>query len=212
MIRTRWGRIVAACALAAIAFTGQAATLTARVTDIHDGDTITVRVRTKTITIRLIYIDAPELSQSWGRESRRALQELVRLEEVRVRTRGKDKYSRTLAEVSRTRDGLDVNLEQVRRGMAWAYTRGAARTAYEAAERQAHEARAGLWQDPAPVRPSNWRKQQREKAGRSEGGVAGLLEPLGLARAARHRHEVPGARGNAKDLGGLSRRTEDQHG
>jgi endonuclease YncB( thermonuclease family) len=210
--RTRYGRITVAGALAITACTAAAATLTARVTDVHDGDTITVRARTKTITIRLVYIDAPELSQSWGRESRRALQELVRLEEVRVRTRGKDKYARTLAEVSRTRDGLDVNLELVRRGMAWAYTRGAARNAYDAAERQAHEARMGLWQDPAPVRPSRWRKQQREKAVRSETGVASLLEPLCLARTARHRHEIPGARGNTEDLGGLSRGTEDQHG
>jgi micrococcal nuclease len=212
VIRTRCRRIVAASALAAIAFTAHAATLTARVTDVHDGDTITVRVRTKSITIRLVYIDAPELAQSWGRESRRALQELVRLEEVQVRTRGKDKYSRTLGEVTRTRDGLDVNLEQVRRGMAWAYTRGAARTAYDAAQRQAHEARIGLWRDPAPVRPSSWRKQQREKAGRSEGSVASFLEPLGLARTTRHRREVPGARGNAEYLGGLSGRAEDQHG
>jgi endonuclease YncB( thermonuclease family) len=154
-------RLAAAALLAAIACPGQAATLAARVVDVHDGDTLTVRVRTKSITIRLANIDAPELDQSWGRQSRRSLQELVRLEEVRVRTKGKDKYARTLGEVMRARDDLDVNLEQVRRGMAWSYTRGAARPAFDAAEQRAHESRTGLWQDTAPVRPSNWRRKQR---------------------------------------------------
>ena len=153
--------------LAAGASFSQAATLTARVTDVHDGDTLSVRVRTKTVTVRLIYIDAPELAQPWGRQARRSLQELVRLEEVRVRTKGKDKYSRTLGEVVRMRDGLDVNLEQVRRGMAWSYTRGAARPAYDAAELAAHQARVGLWQDARPERPSNFRRKQRERNARS---------------------------------------------
>jgi len=157
--------------LLAIAGACEAATLTARVTDIHDGDTIRVRVRTKSLTIRLIYIDAPELAQPWGRQSRRSLQELVRLEEVRIKTKGKDKYSRTLGEVIRARDGLDINLEQVRRGMAWSYTRGAVRPTFDSEERAARVAHEGLWQDAAPMRPSNWRKLQKEREGRYSAGA-----------------------------------------
>jgi endonuclease YncB( thermonuclease family) len=35
--------------------------------------------------------------------------------------KGKDRYGRTLARV--TCDGTDANAEQVRRGLAWAYTK-----------------------------------------------------------------------------------------
>ncbi len=191
MIRRSAPRYAAAALLAASVCAAQAATLTARVTDVHDGDTITVRVRTKSIPIRLVHIDAPELDQSWGRQSRRSLQELIRVEEVRVRTKGKDKYSRTLGEVTRVRDGLDVNLEQVRRGMAWSYTRGAARPAFDSAEQKAHEARIGLWQEATPMRPSNWRKKQREKSGRSattSSEIEGLCDPAAPAAGPSRSH------------------------
>jgi endonuclease YncB( thermonuclease family) len=204
-------RVAAIALIAGCSSAGHAATLTARVADIHDGDTITVRVRTKTVTVRLIYIDAPELAQPWGRQARRSMQELVRLEEVRVRTKGKDKYSRTLGEVVRVRDGLDVNLEQVRRGMAWSYTRGAARPVYDAAEAEARQARIGLWQDATPERPSNFRKKQRERTGRSESLGAGLGHPLGLAAAGRWRGEVPAAGGDAVELGGFAAVPEGRH-
>jgi micrococcal nuclease len=204
-------RLAAVALLAAGASASQGATLTARVTDIHDGDTISIRVRTKTVAVRLIYIDAPELAQPWGRQARRSLQELVRLEEVRVRTKGKDKYSRTLGEVVRVRDGLDVNLEQVRRGMAWAYTRGAARPAYDAAELAAHQARIGLWQDARPERPSNFRKKQRERSGRSEGRSAGLVEPLGFTAAGGRRLEVPPAGRDTVHLEGFAAQPEQRY-
>jgi endonuclease YncB( thermonuclease family) len=190
--------------LAAWAGAGQAATLTARVTDVHDGDTISIRVRSRTVTVRLIYIDAPELAQPWGRQARRSLQELIRLEEVQVRTKGKDKYSRTLGEVVRARDGLDVNLEQVRRGMAWSYTRGAARPTYDAAEAAARRARLGLWQDATPERPSNFRKKQRDRAARSESLGAGLGHPLGFAAAGSRRGEVPPPGRDTVELGGFA--------
>ncbi|MEO8037302.1 MAG: thermonuclease family protein [Betaproteobacteria bacterium] len=158
------GVVLVAALLLAVAGNASAAVLAARVTDIHDGDTITVRVRAKSLTVRLMYIDAPELAQPWGRQSRRSLQELIRLEDVRIRTRGKDKYARTLGEVVRARDGLDVNLEQVRRGMAWSYTRGTVRRAFDAEEQAARRKHDGLWHDPQPIRPSNWRKLHQSGA------------------------------------------------
>ena len=129
---------------------------------IADGDTVTIRARAGgDETIRLLYIDAPEHDQPWGREARRSLQELVRIERVRVETRGRDRYGRTLGHLRRTADGLDVNLELVRRGHAWANARGAMRPRYDAAEREARAARRGLWQDPNPVSPYTWRHRNR---------------------------------------------------
>lgn len=139
-----------------------ARSIEARVLSVADGDTVKIRTRSgEPETIRLLYIDAPEHDQPWGREARRGLQELVRIERVRVETRGHDRYARTLGHLRRAADGLDVNLELVRRGHAWANARGAMRPRYEAAEREARAARRGLWQDPNPVSPYTWRHRGR---------------------------------------------------
>ena len=157
MMRRRW---MAGLALACNLATADAATLTGQVSQVADGDTLTLRARSRPVKVRLVNIDAPESDQAWGFQSKRSLESLVRLETVRVRTRGRDKYQRVLGEVIRVRDGLDVNLEQVRKGMAWAYTRGTAKGRFEAEEQTARENRVGLWQDSAPVRPGNWRRRQ----------------------------------------------------
>lgn len=131
---------------------------------VADGDTVRVRSRgSEQETVRLLYIDAPEHDQPGGREARRALQEMVRVERVRIETRGKDRYARTLGHLRRVSDGLDVNLELVRRGHAWANARGAMRPRYEAAEREARAARRGLWQAPNPVSPYHWRHRARNR-------------------------------------------------
>jgi micrococcal nuclease len=141
-----------------------ARTIEARVVGVADGDTVRIRSRgTEQETVRLLFIDAPEHDQPGGREARRALQELVRVERVRVETRGKDRYARTLGHLRRVSDGLDVNLELVRRGHAWANARGAMRPRYEAAEREARAARRGLWQAPNPVSPYKWRHRARNR-------------------------------------------------
>lgn len=163
--RLRWW--LATCLLGAVALLTLSPALHARsvegrVVGIADGDTLTIRTRTGgEETIRLLYIDAPEHDQPWGREARRSLQELVRIERVRVESRGRDRYGRTLGHLRRTADGLDVNLELVRRGHAWANARGAMRPRYDAAEREARAARRGLWQDPNPVSPYSWRHRSR---------------------------------------------------
>lgn len=154
--------LLGALALLTIVPSVHARSVEARVVSIADGDTVTIRPRAGgEETIRLLYIDAPEHDQPWGREARRALQELVRIERVRVETKGRDRYARTLGHIRRTADGLDVNLELVRRGHAWANARGAMRPRYEAAEREARAARRGLWQDPNPVSPYSWRHRGR---------------------------------------------------
>jgi endonuclease YncB( thermonuclease family) len=144
-----------------VAEAAAAATWQGRVSAVHDGDTLTVQRRAGSVLVRLVHIDAPESDQPFGLESRRGLQRLVRLEEVRVTTAGRDRYGRTLGTVTRTRDGLNVNLAQVEHGFAWAYARGSAGLAFDRAERAARAARRGLWADPSPVRPSEWRRRRR---------------------------------------------------
>jgi endonuclease YncB( thermonuclease family) len=146
-----------------LAVPADAGTASGRVIDVVDGDSLTAVIRGRETKVRLLYIDAPEHDQPSGREARRSLEQLVRLEPVTFRLKGRDRYGRALAVVIRGSDGRDINLEQVARGLAWAYSRGEFRPEYRAAERAAREARIGLWRDAAPVPPGTWRRRARNR-------------------------------------------------
>ena len=91
------------------AFQVQAATLTGRVVNVSDGDTITVldadKVQHK---IRLTGIDAPERKQAFGNVSRESLADMVAEQQVTVEFDKQDRYDRVLGKV--LVDGRDVNL------------------------------------------------------------------------------------------------------
>src|SRR6185503_4449221 len=83
------------------------------VTEVHDGDTVTLANFQFTYRIRLVDIDAPELAQPRGKDSRTSLRELCMLKKATVETQGEDRFGRTLGRVSCV--GVDANAEQVRR-------------------------------------------------------------------------------------------------
>ena len=132
---------------------------------IQDGDTLTVLVDRREVRVRLTDIDAPELKQPFGTRSRQSLSEMCFGKVATLDLRGRDRYQRSLAQV--TCDGRDANAEQVRRGYAWTFVRYAPQDSpLFALEREAKAARRGLWADPAPVAPWQWRNG-RQTAGRN---------------------------------------------
>lgn len=157
----RWIITLAALFLATIC---QAGLISGRVVRVADGDTITV-LDTSNVQhkIRLAGIDAPEKAQAYGERSRESLSDLVAGRTVIVETTKKDRYGRSVGKI--LLDGQDINLEQVRRGMAWFYRQyerelwPADRASYDAAEAEARQARRGLWADRAPVPPWDFRRQ-----------------------------------------------------
>ena len=73
--------------------------------------------------------------------------------EVTIQTHGKDKYKRTLAEVL-LHDGSNFNHMLVKDGWCWWYRKYApGDTVLEGLEKEAREAKKGLWVDPQPVQP-----------------------------------------------------------
>lgn len=137
---------------------------------VTDGDTLRVMHNGREEKIRLDGVDAPEKSQPFGSRSKQNLSALVFGQVVTVAPTDRDRYGRTVARVY-TADGRCVNAEQVGAGLAWWYREYALHdTALEALEAEARRARRGLWADPMPVAPWDFRNPHYgailEEAGR----------------------------------------------
>ena len=130
----------------------------AKVITVIDGDTVLlVRQSNQPIKVRLVGIDAPEKAQEYGPESKASLLEMVLHKQVLVSSKALDDYGRLLAEISV--GGLNVNQEQVRRGMAWDYSRFHGNHELAVLQHEAQQARRGLWASASAIEPSKWRKQ-----------------------------------------------------
>lgn len=109
-------------------------------------------------------IDAPEKGQDFGRRAKEYLSGLVFGEGVEIEEMGADRYGRTVAVV---RVGaVNANEEMLKAGMAWVFTkrcRNKVCVGWKDLEIQARERRAGLWSQPEPVAPWDWRKQKKAK-------------------------------------------------
>jgi len=134
----------------------RAACLAGRVVGVTDGDTLTVLTpERQDIKVRLAGIDAPERGQPFGQHSKAALAELTFNKTVCVESQGTDRYERLLGLVFV--EGLDVNAELLRRGMAWLYRRFSDDPGLLALEAKAKADRVGLWNDPQPQPPWEFR-------------------------------------------------------
>ena len=139
-----------------------------KVINVHDGDTITViDQHNRKFHIRLQGIDAPELKQEFGSVSQQNLSRLVLGKQVTIYWTKVDKYRRTVGTIML--DGRDMNIEQIRAGQAWHFKKyedeqePQDRRTYAAAEQQARAAKLGLWQDPDPTAPGDWRQGVKAK-------------------------------------------------
>ena len=156
----RAARALCLAVVLAAATTSARADFTGRVVRVSDGDSLTVLVEQKQVKVRLDAIDAPELKQPFGKHSQRSLAELCAARTARVVEKGRDRYGRTVGSIFC--DGVDANAEQVRRGMAWVFERYAPRNSpLYGLQGEARGTRRGLWVDPAPMAPWDWRLKSR---------------------------------------------------
>lgn len=135
---------------------------TGQVVRVSDGDTVSVLDKdNEQHKVRLYGIDTPERDQPRGRDAARALAKLVEGRTVGVVVVEKDDYGRIVGTVFH--DDANVNLALVAAGHAWWYRYYAPQNRQlQAAEQDARDLGLGLWADPDPVPPWDWRRGRRQ--------------------------------------------------
>ena len=133
------------------------------VVGVSDGDTLTVKDGDVKTVLRLAEIDAPERTRPYSQISRRNLEALCRhAKQVEVTPVDLDRYGRTVAHVRC--DGVHVNWRQVEDGLAWCFTRYLKQPEVcMPLEKAAKENEKGLWRDPNPQSPWEFRAAKREQ-------------------------------------------------
>ncbi|MDP8568020.1 thermonuclease family protein [Methylophilus aquaticus] len=121
-----------------------------------DGDTVIIREGTQHYHLRLLDIDAPELHQSYGKQSQRSLRTFCQKARIVVEADGTDRYGRTLGNLYC--DGQNSSTHQITQGMAWFNSKFSQNNALADLQVQVQQSRIGLWQQENPVQPWVWRK------------------------------------------------------
>ncbi len=141
-----------------------------RIRRVVDGDSLEVKYSglfsflRRPFPVRLYGIDAPELAQPYGQESRQQLEALVQRGGIRMEAMATDRYGRTVGLLyRRRRRGQSVNVEMVRSGMAWWYRRyGGRDLGFPEAEAEAKRRRRGVWRHGDRIRrPWDYRADLR---------------------------------------------------
>ena len=127
-----------------------------------DGDTVFVLDSNKVQhNIRMAGIDAPERGQPYSKAATKYLKSLVAGKNVCVEWYKKDKYKRLIGVVFY--NNKDINYQMVTKGYAWHFKKyqkeqtPADRILYAKAETNSLLSVIGLWQEPDPITPGDWR-------------------------------------------------------
>lgn len=132
-----------------------------------DGDTIKIRENGKWKYCRLYGIDAPELSQSLGIESKQLLEFIVKSPKANINIIkvGEDRYKRSIIKIyimTSPTNGVEVNQFLVANGFAWWYKQYAPKNSgYKIAEDLARRNKKGVWSESDPTPPWEYRKRRK---------------------------------------------------
>lgn len=132
--------------------------LTGKVVSIADGDTFTMLVNNEQIKIRLHGIDCPEKAQDFGNVAKSFLSEMIAGKNVEVEKLDSDRYGRTIGMV--TIDGVNVNEELLKSGLAWHYKYYDKNPEWAKLEETARKEKKGLWVQSNAIPPWEWRRMK----------------------------------------------------
>ncbi len=132
-----------------------------KVIGVKDGDTVVLLIDGKPETLRLAHIDCPEKKQAFGTKAKTFVSDLCFGKMVQlVNDAERDRYGRILAEVVLP-EGKNINKELVKNGLAWHFKKYSNNKDYAALENQVRAKKIGIWSDPHPIPPWEWRKAKK---------------------------------------------------
>jgi micrococcal nuclease len=129
-----------------------------------DGDTLVVRDGNVKTVLRLAEIDAPERMQPYSQVAWRNLTALCKDKPIEFTLVTIDRFGRTVAHVRC--DGVHVNWRQVQDGLAWCFHKYLTQPGVcLPLEREARDAKRGLWRDAESVAPWTFRASMQAPTG-----------------------------------------------
>ena len=137
----------------------------ATMVNVEDGDTVQVLLNDSPFTVSLYGIDAPERTQTHGVQAMRTLTKLLGRKKIELQIYDTERENRRcLAVVSVGKK--NVNELLVKGGHAWVKREHCYEsfcTDWLTYQREAEDAKKGLWSYPEPVAPWVWRTMPPEK-------------------------------------------------
>lgn len=150
----------------ALVFSAEQAEWSGKVIGVKDGDTIEVLHGNQAVVIRFSGIDCPEKGQPFGKVAKHLKSDLCFGKIVTIRPSAVDKYGRTLAEVFLV-DGRNIQEELLRLGFAWHFIKYSSDSHLAMLEVEARQTKRGLWADPSPTPPWEWRHSKSNSTNKS---------------------------------------------
>ena len=137
--------------------------ISGKVVKVSDGDSFYLKSGNRTYRIRMYGIDAPELHQEYGIDSKQYLEYIILNENIDVKVMDEDKYGRKIGKVFYK--SKDINLQMLESGNAWLYEYYAKNERkYKKAFKNARENKIGLWKHENLENPRQYRlKHKREE-------------------------------------------------
>jgi len=160
-------------------------TLHGRVTEVVDGRTISLVSLQHDVRIKLIGVAPPDEAQRFQAEARKHLSDLILDKFVVVRYSG---LGRDYIAGRVLLNEVDIGEQMIRDGVAW-YDRSDGNALseedqqlYSACEKAARDEHRGLWQDPAPLSPWEFRKTADAELAKTNPYAATVSRPRSPAR------------------------------
>ena len=132
-----------------------------KIIGIIDGDTVEIiDSNYQTNKVRLAHIDCPEKRQAFGKAAKKFASDFCYMKMGTVEVTDTDKYGR-LVGIIRI-GGKELNLALVQNGLAWHFKKYSKDQKYARAENLARDLKLGLWSQPAPTPPWQFRAEKHK--------------------------------------------------
>jgi endonuclease YncB( thermonuclease family) len=132
-----------------------------KVVGITDGDTFKLLEKDSILhKVRVANIACPERGQPFSNRAKQFTSDAIFSKDIKIEVLNTDRYGRLIA-FAIYDDGLNLSEELVRSGYAWNYDKYSDDEVLINLEKEARNKKLGLWSEPHPIPPWEWRKGKR---------------------------------------------------